>query len=103
MTLVLVENPDICAEVGAMKGSRTVVAFAAETERVIENARAKLTRKNADLVVANDVSRREIGFDADRNEVQIIGPDPETVVRLPEASKREVAAGIIDRIRELRS
>jgi phosphopantothenoylcysteine decarboxylase/phosphopantothenate--cysteine ligase len=103
VTLELVENPDICAEVGALKGSRTVVAFAAETEKLLEHARAKLVRKNADLIVANDVSRPEIGFNADRNEVLVIGPDPEQVIRLPEASKREVAAGILERIRELRS
>jgi len=103
VTLELLENPDICAEVGAMKGSRTVVAFAAETEKLLEHARAKMIRKNADLIVANDVSRAEIGFNADRNEVLIVGPDPEQVVKLPEASKREVAAGILERIRELRS
>lgn len=103
VTLELVENPDICAEVGAMKGSRTVVAFAAETENLLEHARAKMIRKNANLIVANDVSRPEIGFNVDRNEVLIIGPDPEQVVKLPEASKRDVAAGILERIRELRS
>ncbi len=98
----LVRNPDIAAEVGARKGSRTVVAFAAETERVLENARAKLERKQATLVVANDVSRSDVGFEVDRNEVDIIGPTADQVLHVPAASKAEIAARILDRIEELR-
>ena len=102
LTIDLVRNPDIAAEVGAKKGARTVVAFAAETENVIENARAKLERKQATLVVANDVSRSDVGFEVDRNEVDIIGPGPEDHVHVPAGTKLEVARRILDRIQEHR-
>ncbi len=101
LTLELVANPDLSREVGARKAGRTVVTFAAETEDLIENARGKLVRKGCDLVVANDVSRADIGFSVDRNEVSIIGPDPEEVIHVPAASKREIAGRILDRVREV--
>jgi phosphopantothenoylcysteine decarboxylase / phosphopantothenate---cysteine ligase len=102
LAIELVMNPDISAEVAARKGTRTVVGFAAETERLLENATDKLVRKGYDLIVGNDVSRPEIGFDSDRNEVLVIGPQQDQVLRVPEASKREVARRILDRIREVR-
>jgi len=102
LTIDLVRNPDIAAEVGAKKGSRTVVAFAAETENVLSNARGKLERKQATLVVANDVSRSDVGFEVDRNEVDIVGPGPGDCVHVPAASKLEVARRILDRIQEQR-
>jgi phosphopantothenoylcysteine decarboxylase/phosphopantothenate--cysteine ligase len=102
LELELVRNPDILASVARAGGGRTVVGFAAETEDVLEQARAKLLRKGCDLIVANDVSRSDIGFDADRNEVHVVGPSPEQVLALPIASKREVAAGILARILEVR-
>jgi phosphopantothenoylcysteine decarboxylase/phosphopantothenate--cysteine ligase len=103
LSIDLVRNPDIAAEVGAKKGSRTVVVFAAETERVLEHARDKLERKQASLVVANDVSRDDIGFEVDRNEVDLIGPGRDDHVHVPAGTKREIARSILDRIRELRS
>ena len=99
--LELVENPDLSKEVGSRKEGRVVVTFAAETEDLIENARAKLERKGCDLVVANDVSRSDIGFGVDQNEVSIIGPDPLEVIHVPCASKREIAGRILDRVREV--
>ena len=101
LVLELVENPDLSKEVGSRKKGRTVVTFAAETEDLIENARGKLERKGCDLVVANDVSRSDIGFGVDQNEVSIIGPDPLEVVHVPYASKRDIAARILDRVREV--
>lgn len=101
LSLELVANPDLSREVGQRKGKRTVVTFAAETEDLIENARGKLRRKSCDLVVANDVSRSDIGFGVDRNEVSIIGPDPQEVIHVPAASKSEIAARILDRVREV--
>ena len=75
-TITLVKNPDIAAEVGARKRpGQVLVAFAAETERLIEYAARKLSAKNADLVVANDVSRAGIGFGADDNEVTLLFAD----------------------------
>jgi phosphopantothenoylcysteine decarboxylase/phosphopantothenate--cysteine ligase len=102
LTIELVRNPDILAEVVKQRGSRTVVGFAAETDHVIENARAKLARKGCDLIVANDVSRADIGFDVDRNEVVILGPGPDDVREVPEGPKSEVAARILERVLELR-
>ncbi len=101
LVLELVENPDLSKEVGSRKEGRVVVTFAAETEDLIENARAKLERKGCDLVVANDVSRSDIGFGVDQNEVSIIGPDPLEVIHVPCASKREIAGRILDRVREV--
>ncbi len=103
LQLELVRNPDILADVAARRGSRTVVGFAAETERVLEHAREKLERKGCDLIVANDVSRSDIGFDSDQNEVQVVGPGADDVLALPLGSKREIAAGILARIREVRA
>jgi phosphopantothenoylcysteine decarboxylase/phosphopantothenate--cysteine ligase len=102
LQLELVENPDISLAVAKRKGRRILVGFAAETSRVLENARDKLARKGYDLIVANDVSRAGIGFDSDRNEVAILGPGPEESVHVPETSKREVARTILDRIAGLR-
>jgi phosphopantothenoylcysteine decarboxylase/phosphopantothenate--cysteine ligase len=102
LTLELVRNPDILAEVGARKGARTVVGFAAETRDVLAAARDKLARKGADLIVANDVSRADAGIGAEQNEVWIVGPAATDVVHVPTLSKREVAARILDRVRELR-
>jgi phosphopantothenoylcysteine decarboxylase/phosphopantothenate--cysteine ligase len=84
------------------RGSRTVVGFAAETEALLENARAKLARKGCDLIVANDVSRADIGFDVDRNEVVIVGPRAEDVRELARAPKSEIAARILERVLEVR-
>ena len=103
LTLRLVRNPDILQEVSARKGGRIVAGFAAETGNVLSYARGKLESKGCDLIVANDVSRDDVGFDVDQNEVWIVGPDPEEVVHVPIADKREVAARILERIRELRT
>ena len=103
LTLQLVRNPDILRDVCERKGARTIVGFAAETSDVLEHARGKLARKGCDLIVANDVSRGDIGFDSDRNEVAIVGPATDDLVRVPAAAKREVAARILDRVREVRS
>jgi phosphopantothenoylcysteine decarboxylase/phosphopantothenate--cysteine ligase len=102
LTLSLVKNPDILAEVVKLRGSRTVVGFAAETDDLLANARAKLARKGCDLIVANDVSRADIGFDVDRNEVLIVGPGPEDVREVPISQKGEVAARILERVLEVR-
>src|SRR5438477_724698 len=72
LTLELTPNPDILAEVAAVRSGAFVVGFAAETNDVAANARAKLDAKGIDLLVANDVSRAGIGFDADDNEVLLI-------------------------------
>ncbi|HSE92859.1 MAG TPA: bifunctional phosphopantothenoylcysteine decarboxylase/phosphopantothenate--cysteine ligase CoaBC [Methylomirabilota bacterium] len=72
LTLDLVANPDILAEVGARRTGAFVVGFAAETTDVVAHARAKLAAKGVDLLVVNDVSRPDIGFEADDNQVVLI-------------------------------
>jgi len=70
---------------------------------VLENARGKLQRKGCDLIVANDVSRSDIGFDVDRNEVAILGPGPDDLREVPAGPKAEIAARILERVLELRT
>jgi phosphopantothenoylcysteine decarboxylase/phosphopantothenate--cysteine ligase len=102
LTIVLEPNPDILATVAKNKGSRLVVGFAAETERVAENARKKLTAKNADIIVANDVTAEGAGFDVDTNVVTLFSRDGRDVA-LPRMSKTEVAQRILDEVIRLRS
>jgi len=102
LTLDLVPNPDILAEVAARGNGAFIVGFAAETNDVVAHARAKLEAKGVDLLVANDVSRRDIGFDAEENEVLLIdrwgGSRP-----LPRMPKSAVADAILDEILALRA
>jgi phosphopantothenoylcysteine decarboxylase/phosphopantothenate--cysteine ligase len=102
LVLELVRNPDILAEVGRRKGSRIVVGFAAESEDLVAAARRKLERKGCDLIVANDVSRPDAGFDGDTNAVVLVWPGGQ-VEELPLLSKAEVAAQLLDRLEKLRS
>ncbi len=94
LTVELVKAPDIISQV---KGSFLRIAFAAETENLLENARKKLKSKSADLVVANDVTAANSGFGADTNKVTIIGADGQAE-ELPLLSKRELADRILDRV-----
>lgn len=93
--LSLSPGRDVLASLAPLKRAQTVVAFAAETEDLEARARRKMEAKGADLVVANDVSRMDIGFEAADNEVVILGRDGlrETVTR---RSKREIADRIWD-------
>jgi phosphopantothenoylcysteine decarboxylase/phosphopantothenate--cysteine ligase len=100
LELRLVENPDILAEISRERGARIVVGFAAESRDVIAAARRKLARKGCDLLVANDVSRSDAGFESDRNAVALLSPDGE-VEELPLLDKQEVAARVWDRIEKL--
>jgi len=101
LTLELVRNPDILAEVAARGGGRIVVGFAAESHDVVAAARRKLERKGCDLLVANDVSREGAGFDADTNAVWFVWPGGD-VEELPLLSKAEVAGRLLDRIGKVR-
>ena len=98
LELKLVKNPDIAAEVGRAKGERKLVVFSAETDDLIANATAKLKKKNADLVVANDVTQSGAGFDVDTNIVTIIGRDGR-VVSSGLQSKDEIAELILDNLK----
>lgn len=98
LTLTLIKNPDILGSARKDFGfSGTLVGFAAETENIETNAREKLERKDCDFIVANDVSRSDIGFDRDANEVVIYSKDG-SATRLELASKDEIARQIIERI-----
>jgi phosphopantothenoylcysteine decarboxylase/phosphopantothenate--cysteine ligase len=101
LTLELVRNPDILAEVCRQKGSRIVVGFAAESGDLVATARRKLARKGCDLLVANDVSVAGSGFDGEENAVVFVWPDGD-VEELPRLSKTRVAAQILDRVEKLR-
>jgi phosphopantothenoylcysteine decarboxylase/phosphopantothenate--cysteine ligase len=100
MTLVLKRTPDILAELGrrrlASGKGPVLVGFAAETEHMLEHAVAKRERKHVDLIVANDVSRVDAGFDVDANAVTIVGPAG--IQELPLQAKSLVAAAILDRV-----
>jgi phosphopantothenoylcysteine decarboxylase/phosphopantothenate--cysteine ligase len=98
--LDLVPNPDILAEVSARPGDRVVVGFAAESEDVIPAAQRKLARKGCDLIVANDVSRSDAGFDVETNAVSFVWPGGD-VEALPLLPKREVAMHLLDRVEKL--
>ena len=101
LTIRLEPNPDILATVAREKGDRVVVGFAAETDHVAENARKKLEKKNADLIVANDVTAEGAGFDVDTNIVTIFSRDGRDLP-LPRWSKAEVAQRILDEVLRVR-
>ena len=100
MMVELQRNPDILAELGEKKGSRILIGFAAETEELLKNAREKLTRKNLDMIVANDVTQEGAGFDGDTNIVRFLSADG-SVEELPEMSKVLVAETLLDRVSAL--
>lgn len=92
----LERNPDILAELGSSKNGRFLVGFAAETTEVVGSARLKMAAKDLDLVVANDVSRPEIGFASDDNRVWFVSAETER--ELPVLSKRAIARELWDTI-----
>jgi phosphopantothenoylcysteine decarboxylase/phosphopantothenate--cysteine ligase len=99
-TLELEPTPDILGELGRDKRSQILVGFAAETNAVAENARGKLARKGADMIVANDVTQEGAGFDGDTNIVTMFLRDGREIP-LPKMTKFEVANQILDRVHEI--
>jgi phosphopantothenoylcysteine decarboxylase/phosphopantothenate--cysteine ligase len=104
MTLTLERTRDILADLGRGRarrgaGAPLLVGFAAETSDAVARAREKRIHKNVDIIVANDVSRSDAGFDVDTNAVTIVGPGGEEAV--PLSSKPAVAAVILDRVERL--
>ena len=100
LTLTLVRTRDILADLGRLpsraSGRPLLVGFAAETHDVVSRAQAKLARKGADLIVANDVSRADAGFDVETNAVTLVSADG--VDEVPLQSKAAVAARLLDRV-----
>jgi phosphopantothenoylcysteine decarboxylase/phosphopantothenate--cysteine ligase len=102
--LQLVENPDILATISKLKDGRPplVIGFAAETENLIENAKAKLARKGCDWIIANDVSPETGVMGGDRNTVHLLTRDGAeiNVESWPVMTKQEVATALVARIAE---
>ena len=94
MVLELKENQDILKSVSELEERPYVVGFAAETDNLIENAEKKLNNKNLDLIVANDVSDKEIGFDSDENEVTLITHEEKQLIQ--KQNKRKISKNIIE-------
>lgn len=105
ISLELEPTGDILAELGANKFPKhIIIGFAAETENLIENARKKLTKKNVDAIVLNDVSRLDIGFGSDQNAITIVTPAEE--IEMPVCTKQECAGRVLDlavKLRETKS
>lgn len=102
LTLELIRTADILGSARQPLGFQgTLIGFAAETENLEANAREKLVRKQCDLIIANDVSKPNIGFDSDENEVLLVYPDHG--IPLPAGSKQALAMDIVEAIVKLHS
>jgi len=102
LRLELEPTPDILAAVAQAKekGKRVLVGFAAETEDLVKNARAKLRAKRLDIVLANDVTQAGAGFDVETNQVTLVTRDGQTIP-LPKMSKLAVAHRLLDEVYRL--
>jgi phosphopantothenoylcysteine decarboxylase / phosphopantothenate---cysteine ligase len=102
LTVDLVPTADVLAEAAAQRREgQIIVGFAAEHgPEGVERARAKLERKTLDAIVVNDISRPDIGFDSDHNEVAILGQNAE--LHVPRSTKEDVAVRVLDFVQELR-
>lgn len=98
LEISFIENPDILAEMGKNKKDQILIGFAAETENLLENAKKKRIRKNADYIIANDVSKEGAGFNVDTNIVTILSKDGE--IPLEKMSKLDVADHILDLLKD---
>jgi phosphopantothenoylcysteine decarboxylase/phosphopantothenate--cysteine ligase len=100
--VILEPTPDILAALGSAKLAQFLVGFAAETEQLVKHATAKMAAKRVDLMVANDVSAADSGFEVDTNRAVLITPGGDTT-ELPRMTKIELAEAIWDRVKEARS
>lgn len=97
LALDLVPTPDIIAAVGTQKrAGQIIIAFAAETENLTHEARRKMQAKNADAIIANDITQEGAGFEVSTNRVTWITQNDEET--WPLLSKKEVAARILDKV-----
>jgi phosphopantothenoylcysteine decarboxylase/phosphopantothenate--cysteine ligase len=99
LVLTMVENPDIIASVSELANKPYCVGFAAETTDVIEYAKKKLSRKNLDMICANDVSNCEIGFNSDCNQLTVINKNAETQI-FDKENKSSLSRKLINLIAE---
>ena len=100
MTIELVKNPDILQGLGSKKNHQILVGFAAETEHVIKYGQDKVARKNLDMLVANDVSKSNAGFNVDTNEGYFLYPNKEPK-EMPNMKKSELARHILREVIDL--
>lgn len=96
MAIEMEKNPDIVATIAALPGRPFTVGFAAETNDILDYARAKLLKKNLDVIIANDVSREDIGFNSDNNQVYLVTRD--RTEELPLLSKGQLARMLIEKL-----
>lgn len=96
----MIPSVDILKKMGSQKKNQLIIGFAAETSNFINNAVVKIKNKNLDMVVVNDVSRKDIGFDVDNNEVKLIMKDG-SVITLEKDSKKNIAQAILNSIVDL--
>jgi phosphopantothenoylcysteine decarboxylase/phosphopantothenate--cysteine ligase len=101
-SLLLEPNPDILAAAGAHKGERILVGFAAETDDLLGEARRKLVAKRADLIVANDIGRPDIGFESADNEATLVESGGRATP-LPRMSKARLADEILEWVERVRA
>ncbi len=100
VTLKLIKNPDILQGICSINNGKTkIVGFCAESENLLENAKAKIQKKGCDLLVANDISRKDIGFNADENEVYIIDKAL-NIKHIAKNTKNNIAKRILEEIFE---
>lgn len=100
MTIELVKNPDILQGLGSKKSHQILIGFAAETEHVIKYGQDKVAKKNLDMLVANDVSKSNAGFNVDTNEGYFLYPDKEPK-EMPNMKKSDLARHILREVIDL--
>ena len=99
LTLELTKNPDILKEISAMNSKAKIVGFCAESENLLENAKEKIQKKGCDFLVANDISRKDIGFSSDMNEVYILDKNLK-ISHIERDSKINIAKKILEKVFE---
>ena len=99
MTIELVKNPDILKNICTFPHRAKIVGFCAESENLIENAKQKIKNKGCDYLIANDISRKDIGFSSDENEVYILDKNL-NIVHIEKDSKLHIAKKILEKIFE---
>lgn len=99
LTLELVKNPDILQEISNTNPRPIVVGFCAESENLIENAKTKIQKKGCDYIIANDISRQDIGFNSDENEVYIVDKNLD-ITKIEKDTKQNIARKILEAIFE---
>ena len=97
ITLTLVKNPDILKDISSRKTHQVIVGFCAESENLLEYAKDKIKCKGCDFLVANDISRKDIGFSSDYNEVYLINKNFD-IVKIDRQEKSKIASKIVEEV-----